>query len=105
MRQAGAMYEVNAIIWPAVYGYTGWLWGTEYGWPVAGTIAAVVLGFAVGALVMVINPYGVTLLVPWFFIVLPWFLEPETWRWTALALCAAPLPVIAAGLILKKTWI
>jgi hypothetical protein len=105
MRQVGAMYEVNAIIWPAVYGYTGWLWGAAYGWPVAGAIAAVVLGFAVGALMMMINPYGVTLFVPWFFIILPWFLEAETWRWTALALCAAPLPVIAAGLILKKTWV
>jgi hypothetical protein len=43
--------------------------------------------------------------VPALALALPWFLEPETWRWTALGLCAAPLPIIAAGLILKKTWV
>jgi hypothetical protein len=105
MRQTGAMYEVNAVIWPILYGYTGWLWGAVLGWPVTVTIAAVLLGFAVGVLMMMINPYGVTLFVPWLFLILPWFLDTETWRWTALALCAAPLPIIAAGLVLKKRWV
>ena len=105
MRQSGMMSEIHMSIWPILYGYTGWLWGAVYGWPVTGAIAAVVPGIVVGALVMRINPYGVLIFVPWLAIILPWFLEPETWRWTALGLCAAPLPIIAAGLILKKEWI
>jgi len=105
MMQRGAMYEIHYSIWPILYGYTGWLWGTQFGWPVAGAIAAVVAGLVVGGLVASIYPYGILVLVPVLALALPWFLEPETWRWTALGLCAAPLPIIAAGLVLKKTWV
>jgi hypothetical protein len=104
-RQRGSMQQINLLIWPALYGYTGWLWGAELGWPVIGAIVAVPAGFVVGALVSAINPYGVGLVVAWLALLLPWFLEAETWRWTALALCAAPLPIIALGLALKKTWV
>ena len=104
MNQRGAMHEINGLIWPALYGYTGWLWGTQLGWPVTVTLAAVFLGFVVGAFMMAINPYGLGLIVVWPAILLPWFLEAETWRWTALALCIAPLPVIAAGLAFNKRW-
>lgn len=103
-RQRGAMYEINAWIWPALYGYTGWLWGAALDWPVAGAIAAAVLGFLVGVAMMTVNPYGFEFLVIPAALVLPWLLEAETWRWTAAALCIVPLPRLALGLILKKKW-
>ena len=105
MRQRGAMYEIHLTIWPILYGYTGWLWGTYYGWPVVGAIVAVIAGVAVGKLMMDIYPYGILIVVPYLALGLPWFLEPETWRWTALGLCAAPLPIVAAGLMLRKKWV
>lgn len=105
MRQRGAMYEINLLIWPALNGYAGWLWGAEIGWRVTVTIAAIPLGVFVGILTMRINPYGVGGFVALLALILPWFLETETWRWVALALCAAPLPIIALGLILRKTWV
>jgi hypothetical protein len=104
-RSSGAMYEVNFLIWPALYGYTGWLWGAFLGWPVTGALLAVAAGLVVGALVIAVNPYGVGLFVPWLALALPWFLEADTWRWTALALCAVPLVVVAAGLLLGKRWL
>jgi hypothetical protein len=98
------MYEINGVIWPALYAYTGWLWGAAFGWSVAGGIAGFVLGVLVGALMMHINPYGPELLAILLALVLPWFLDAETWRWTVLALCAVPLPRLALGLALKKSW-
>lgn len=38
MRQRGAMYEINLLIWPALYGYAGWLWDAEIGWRAPATI-------------------------------------------------------------------
>lgn len=105
MPQRGAMYEVNLLVWPALYGYTGWLWGAPTGWPLAVTIAAALSGVVAGILVMRINPYGIVGIVALLALALPWFLDAEIWRWTALALCAAPLPVVALGLILRKTWV
>lgn len=104
MNQRGAMYEVNLLIWPALYGYTGWLWGSQLGWPVLLALAAVALGFAVGVFMMNVNPYVLGPLAAWAALLLPWFLDAETWRWTALALCVSPLPVIAAGLAFNKRW-
>ena len=104
MRQGGSMQEINLLIWPALYGYAGWLWGAAYGWPVTAAIVAAFAGIFVGAMMIAVNPFVLTPIVAWLALILPWFLEAETWRWTALALCAAPLPVIALGLALKKTW-
>ena len=98
MRQRGAMYEINAQIWPALYGYTGWLWGSVYGWPVTATLAAVALGLAVGAAKMSIHPYGMEMMAVPAALVLPWFLDTQTWRWTAVALCVLPLPRLIWGL-------
>lgn len=104
MKQCGSMQQINLIIWPALYGYTGWLWGAELGWPAVMAIAAVLAGFVVGVFMANINPFVLGPVTAWAALLLPWFLEAETWRWTVLALCAAPLPVIALGLALKKTW-
>jgi hypothetical protein len=105
MMQRGAMYEINLLIWPALYGYTGWLWGAQAGWPVTIAIAAVVAGFVVGVSMMNINPYVLGPLVAWAALLLPWFIDAGTWRWVALALCLSALPVIAIGLILNKRWV
>lgn len=102
--QIGAMYEINLIIWPALYGYTGWLWGTEIGWPILITAACVALGFVVGGLMMNINPYGAEMLQLYLLLVLPWFLDGEVWRWTLLIMCIVPLPRLILGLILGKKW-
>ena len=102
MRQRGAMYEIHLTLWPVLYGYAGWLWGTELGWPVAGAIGAVVAGFAVGMAVMTVNPYSAMLSALWLLAIVPWFVEAEAWRWTVLALCLLPLPMIVAGLVLKE---
>lgn len=99
------MYEINLLIWPALYGYAGWLWGAHLAWPVVGTIAGSALGIVVGGLVMAINPYGVGIVAPVLALILPWFLDAETWRWVVLGLCAVPLPIVALGLVLRKTWI
>ena len=98
------MHEANYLLWAVVYGYTGWLWGKAIGWPISVTIAAVVLGLVVGGFVAYINPYFIGPVAVLLMLVLPWFFEGETWRWIALAICASPLPIIAAGLILKKSW-
>lgn len=98
------MYEINTIIWPALYGYTGWLWSASLGWPVWGAMAGAIPGLAVGALMMRVNPYGPELLAIPLALALPWFLDTETWRWVALALCAVPLPRLAVGLALGKSW-
>jgi hypothetical protein len=104
MRQRGAMYEINLIVWPALYGYAGWLWGAAYGWPVAGTLLALAAGVPVGVLTMTVNPYGAALLAVPAALLLPWWLDAETWRWVALALCAAPLPTVVLGLLLGRRW-
>jgi hypothetical protein len=63
-----------------------------------------VAGAFVGGLMSAINPFVLGPIVGWLALLLPWFLDAETWRWTALALCLAPLPVIALGFALRKTW-
>ena len=102
--QHGAMYEVNLYIWPALYGYTGWLWGTALGWAMLITTASIALGLVVGVLMMRINPYGAELLQLCLLLVLPWFLDGSTWRWTLLVMCIVPLPRMIAGLVMGRTW-
>jgi ABC-type uncharacterized transport system permease subunit len=104
MKQRGSMQQINLLIWPALYGYTGWLWGSDLGWPVVLAIVAGLLGFVVGVLMANINPFVLGPITAWAALLLPWFLEAEAWHWTALALCVAPLIVIALGLALGKRW-
>lgn len=98
------MYEINLIIWPALYGYTGWLWGNVIDWPTAVTIASVGAGIVVGGLIMGINPYGVEMLQFYLLLILPWFVDAETWRWILLAMCIVPLPRLLVGLAMGKKW-
>ncbi len=102
--QAGTMSENNTLIWPALYGYTAWLWGSVLGYPIAIAAAGTVLGFVVGVLMMRVNPYGPELMQFWLIVIVPWFVSDETWRWVLLAMCIVPLQRLIAGLVLKKTW-
>ena len=93
------MQEVNALVWPVLYGYTGWLWGG-----LIGALCGALAGLLVGVLTMRVNPFGPELFALPLALGLPWLLGAETWRWTALVLSAVPLPRLAVGLALKKTW-
>jgi hypothetical protein len=104
MRQNGSMQQYNLFIWPILYGYTGWLWGATFGWPVTVAIAATLAGFFVGALMIAVSPFVLGPITAWAALILPWFLGADTWRWTALALCISPLVVGGLGLALGRRW-
>ena len=90
VRQAGAMHEINYVVWPAVYGTTGYLIGALAGGAWIGAAVGAILGVAV-AIVYSTRPFfDVELMAP-LMLIASFFLISSPWRpWTGLAICTLP---------------
>ena len=99
----GAMYEINLLVWPAVYAVAGATWGGRFGTAGAwiGGVLGVVAGIVTAAPMMSRLYYDIEALAP-FALAATWFV-PVSWRpgWL-VALCAAPWLRIAIGDALSR---
>ena len=87
--RAGAMYEINALVWPLVYGVAGHAWGAGLGHPWLGTVAGIVLGVLTAVPMLTASFYDVEIVAP--FLLLGLFVIPAPLgRWYLLLLCALP---------------
>jgi hypothetical protein len=93
--RAGAMYEINALAWPVVYGFAGHVWGAAMGHPWLGVAAGIVAGMATAVPMMRASFYDVEIVAP---LLLFGLLLVPAWsrRWYLLAICI--LPWIRLGL-------
>jgi hypothetical protein len=103
--ESGAMYEINFLVWPLVYGFTGHILGSMWGHPWIGTIVGVILGFFTAVPMISALFYDVEILAPVLLIVS--FFVPRSMRlWVLLGLCALPWVRLAgrgvAGLVKKQ---
>ena len=86
----GAMYELNLLVWPLVYGTAGHAIGVGFGVPWVGAAIAAIPGVATG-LVMAREAFYDVEILAIAGLASVWFLATEaTAVWFYLALCVVP---------------
>ncbi|GMR12607.1 MAG: hypothetical protein BMS9Abin29_0797 [Gemmatimonadota bacterium] len=98
---AGAMYEINMLIWPAIYGVTGHALGSVFGLGWLGAIVGVVLGYVTGAVMMRMLFYDVEILAPLVFVPIMILVPAPARLWLMGAVSISPwvrmIPRAVAG--------
>ena len=94
----GAMYEINFLVWPAVYAVAGATWGGRLGTAGAwiGGVLGVVAGVLTAAPLVSRLYYDIEILAP-FALGATWWLPADVRPAWLAALCAAPWVRIAVG--------
>ncbi|MGD2135853.1 MAG: hypothetical protein PVF27_06815 [Gemmatimonadales bacterium] len=87
--ERGAMYEINAIIWPAVYGVTGYVLGGLVGSAMVGAVVGAVLGVGTALPLIRAAFYDVELIAV-VLLVSAFFLPPGLRPWFLLGVCTTP---------------
>jgi hypothetical protein len=94
--ELGAMYEINLLVWPIIYGVTGYAWGAG-----PGAVLGVVLGIVTAVPMIRASPYDVEILaLP---LLVPSVFLPRSIRaWYLLALCVLPWARLGLGLLRRR---
>lgn len=100
--RAGAMYEINALVWPLVYGFAGHAWGASLGHPWLGVIGGIVLGFATAIPMLAASFYDVELIAP--FLLFGLLIVPASFgRWYLVLLCVLPWGRLGLARLLRRS--
>ncbi len=101
LTQGGAMYEINFIAWPLIYGLTGYHLGAIYGHPIVGVAVGIFFGIVTAVPMVRSLFYDVEIFAPWLLIPIYIFVSSENRRWYLIALCALPWLRLLLGNIMK----
>lgn len=99
--RAGAMYQINMLVWPLVFGVAGHVWGAALGHPWPGVAAGVLLGLVTAVPMLRASFYDVEIVAP--FLLLGLFVVPPSLdRWYVLIICALPWARLGVAVVLPR---